>query len=260
MAFTETNRAKVRSMTLVGVDTAGRSSFTTPPLFESAFGHTFATRVPGVNWATLAWFRSKAAQTFTADLLQAYTFLNAYNDGEEAYLAALRKAEALHGIGAPAGECDGNHDGDHGGHSHGHESHAAAHDHHHDEHHHHHDANSANGAGEDSFATKVKDLVVPAMTVWISEGEGGAKAGGGFKLWTSKKNVGRDDSSLGFPAEEQPEVFADVVSKFVAAQEPTPKAAAPPIPEHIQRQLDAGHGHTHGHGGGGGHHGHSHRH
>lgn len=90
-------------MTLVGVDTAGRSSFTTPPLFESAFGHTFATRVPGVNWATLAWFRSKAAQTFTADLLQAYTFLNAYNDGEEAYLAALRKAEALHGIGAPAG-------------------------------------------------------------------------------------------------------------------------------------------------------------
>lgn len=77
-------------MTLAGVDTAGRSSFTTPPLFDSAFGHTLATQVPGVNWVTLAWFKSKAARGFTAELLRTYTFLNAYNGGEESYLAALR--------------------------------------------------------------------------------------------------------------------------------------------------------------------------
>ena len=64
--FAQTNRAKVRSITLAGVDTAGRSSFTTPPLFESGFGHTLATQVPGINWITLAWFRSKAARGFTA--------------------------------------------------------------------------------------------------------------------------------------------------------------------------------------------------
>lgn len=159
----------------------------------------------------------------------------------------FRNAEALHRVDAPAAECDGNHD-EHGGHIHGHGGH--------DDHGH--------GDDDDSFAAQLKDLVVPTMTVWVAEDSdaGGSGKGGGetaFKLWTSKKKIGYDTSGLGFPTEDQPAVFADVVAKFVFAQEPTPKVAAPPIPAHIQAQLDAGHGHTHGHGGGG-HHGHSHGH
>jgi hypothetical protein len=51
--FAKQNRAQVRSVTLSGVNSAGHSVFTTPPLFDSAFGHAFATQVPVVNWMTL---------------------------------------------------------------------------------------------------------------------------------------------------------------------------------------------------------------
>lgn len=247
VTFAQANRAKVRSITFAGVDAAGQSIFTTPPLFDSKFGHALCTKVPVVNWMTLAWFKSKAATAFTPDLLQDYTFLNGYNDGEESYLAALRGVEALHAKDAPA-PCDGNHaDGDaHDGHNHNHHGHV----------HNHADGDGSGPDGAaDSFPTQVADLFLPAMTVWVDAAD--------QKLWTSKKKIGYSSSSalsLGFPTEDQPKVFADVLAKFVLAQEPTPKAEAPPIPAHVQAQLDAGHGHTHGHGGGGGHHGHSHGH
>eukprot|EP00040_Diaphanoeca_grandis_P012141 m.61898 g.61898 ORF g.61898 m.61898 type:complete len:417 (+) comp23053_c0_seq2:53-1303(+) len=63
-----------------------------------------------------------------------------------------------------------------------------------------------------------------------------------------------------FPSEVDPERFSMHLKKFVHEQTPTAEAPPEAIPEHIQRQLDAGMGHTHDHGHehDHGHHDHSH--